>query len=361
MGRKAPPKPPPPAALPPSAELAAEDEALLKDLRAVIELARGELARAVNSAVVMVNWNVGRRIHRDLLLEARAPYGKQVVARLAERLTALYGAGFSRPQLFHMIRFAEVFPDEEIVSTASRQLGWSHLLEVIYLDDPLRREFYVELCRAERWSVRTLRAKVQSMLFERTALSRKPDALARQELAQLRATDQLTPDLIFRDPYLLDFLGLADTYSEKDLERAILHELESFLLEFGDGFAFVARQKRITIDREDYYIDLLFYHRGLRRLVAVDLKLGRFQAADKGQMELYLRWLDAHDRRPGEEAPLGLILCAGKSDEHVALLRLEETGIRVAEYLTALPDRELLEKKLHDAIRAARERLGTPG
>jgi predicted nuclease of restriction endonuclease-like (RecB) superfamily len=213
-----------------------------------------------------------------------------------------------------MIRFAEVFPDEGIVSTASRQLGWSHFQEVIYLDDPLRRAFYVELCRAERWSVRTLRAKVHSMLFERTALSRKPDALVRQELATLRETDQLTPDLIFRDPYVLDFLGLADTYSDKDLERAILRELEQFLLEFGDGFAFVARQKRITIDREDYYIDLLFYHRGLRRLVAVDLKLGRFQAADKGQMELYLRWLDAHERRVGEEAPLGLILCAGKSD-----------------------------------------------
>ena len=347
-----------PAAPSAPSPLAADDEALLQELRTVIEAARGEVARAVNSAVVVLNWNVGQRIRTDLLREARAPYGKQVVVRLAEQLTASYGAGFSRPQLFHMIRFAEVFPDGEIVSTASRQLGWSHFQEVIYLDDQLRREFYVELCRAERWSVRTLRAKVQSMLFERTALSRKPDALVRQELAALRETDQLTPDLIFRDPYVLDFLGLADTYSEKDLERAILRELEQFLLEFGDGFAFVARQKRITIDREDYYIDLLFYHRGLRRLVAVDLKLGRFQAADKGQMELYLRWLDAHERQPGEEAPLGLILCAGKSDEHVALLRLEETGIRVAEYLTALPARELLEKKLHDAIRAARERLG---
>ncbi|MFO0605036.1 MAG: PDDEXK nuclease domain-containing protein [Polyangiales bacterium] len=357
MGKKAPPKTSVPAVLPPPAALAPADEALLSDLRTVIEKARGELARAVNSAVVMVNWHVGRRIRSDLLLEARAPYGKQVVALLAERLTAIYGAGFSRPQLFHMIRFAEVFPQEEIVSTASRQLGWSHFLEVIYLDDALRRDFYVELCRAERWSVRTLRAKVQSMLFERTALSRKPDELARQEVAKLRETDQLTPDLVFRDPYLLDFLGLADTYSEKDLERAILRELEQFLLEFGDGFAFIGRQKRITIDAEDYYIDLLFYHRGLRRLVAVDLKLGRFQAADKGQMELYLRWLDAHERKPGEEAPLGLILCAGKSDEHVALLRLEETGIRVAEYLTALPAREVLEKKLHDAIRAARERL----
>jgi predicted nuclease of restriction endonuclease-like (RecB) superfamily len=359
MVGRTPPKPPAPTALAPLATVTAADETLLADLRAVIETARGKLARAVNSAVVMVHWHVGRRIRSDLLLEARAPYGKQVVAQLAEQLTALYGAGFSRPQLFHMIRLAEVFPEEEIVSTVSRQLGWSHLLEVIYLDDPLRREFYVELCRVERWSVRTLRAKVQSMLFERTALSRKPDELAHQEIAKLRETDQLTPDLIFRDPYVLDFLGLADTYSEKDLERAILRELEPFLLEFGDGFAFVARQKRITIDAEDYYIDLLFYHRGLRRLVAVDLKLGRFQAADKGQMELYLRWLDAHERKPGEEAPLGLILCAGKSDEHVALLRLEETGIRVAEYLTALPAREVLEKKLHDAIRTARERLGT--
>jgi predicted nuclease of restriction endonuclease-like (RecB) superfamily len=196
------------------------------------------------------------------------------------------------------------------------------------------------------------------MLYERTAISRKPVQLAKQELKQLRDEDRITPDLIFRDPYLLDFLGLKDTYSEKDLEAAILRELERFLVELGTYFAFVARQKRITIDHQDYYIDLLFYHRGLRRLVAIDLKLGKFQAADKGQMELYLRWLAKHEQQPHEESPLGLILCAEKSNEHVELLELEKTGIRVAEYLTELPSQKVLQRRLHDAVRRARSSLG---
>ena len=167
----------------------------------------------------------------------------------------------------------------------------------------------------------------------------------------------MTPDLVFRDPYLLDFLGLSDTYSERDLESAILKELERFLLELGTDFSFVARQKRITIDNEDYYLDLLFYHRGMRCLVAIELKLGKFQAADKGQMELYLRWLDKYEKREHEEMPLGLILCAEKSCEHVELLRLEESGMHVAEYLTDLPPRRLLEAKLREAIRMAREQI----
>jgi predicted nuclease of restriction endonuclease-like (RecB) superfamily len=239
-------------------------------------------------------------------------------------------------------------------------LGWSHFLEIIPLDDQLQRDFYAEICRIERWSVRTLRSKVQGMLFERTGISRKPKDLARQEMVALREADRMTPDLVFRDPYLLDFLGLADTYSEKDLEAAILRQLEQFLLELGTDFSFVARQKRITVDGEEYYLDLLFYHRRLRRLVALELKLRRFRAADKGQMELYLSWLDQHDRRPGEASPVGLILCAGKSSEHVKLLQLERSGIRVAEYLTDLPPRQVLERKLRDSVRVARERLDLP-
>jgi predicted nuclease of restriction endonuclease-like (RecB) superfamily len=195
------------------------------------------------------------------------------------------------------------------------------------------------------------------MLYERTGISRKPAELARKELVALRKEDRMTPDLVFRDPYFLDFLGLQDTFSEKDLESAILRSLEQFIIEFGNDFAFIARQKRITIDSDDYYIDLLFYHRGMQRLVAIDLKLGKFQAADKGQMELYLRWLDKYERRKGERNPLGLILCAGKSNEHVELLQLEKTGIRVAEYLAELPPKRLLIKKLHEAIRTAREGL----
>jgi predicted nuclease of restriction endonuclease-like (RecB) superfamily len=214
-----------------------------------------------------------------------------------------------------MIQFAEAFPDELIVVTLSRELGWSHFVAIIPLDNDLKRDSYSEMCRIERWSVRTLRQKISGMLFERTALSRKPVELAKQELMQLREEDKLTPDLVFRDPYFLHFLGLKDTYSEKDLETAILRELESFILELGAGFSFVARQKRITVGDEDYYLDLLFYHRKLRRLVAIDLKLGKFQAADKGQMELYLRWLEKYEQQPEEDSPIGLILCADKSEE----------------------------------------------
>jgi predicted nuclease of restriction endonuclease-like (RecB) superfamily len=265
--------------------------------------------------------------------------------------------GFAEKNLRRMVQFAEVFPDEQIVVTLSRQLGWSHFVAIIPLDDNLKRDFYAEMCRIERWNVRTLRQKISGMLFERTALSKKPMELAKQELAQLRAEDKLTPDLVFRDPYFLDFLGLKDTYSEKDLETAILRELESFILELGAGFSFVARQKRMTVDDEDYYLDLLFYHRKLRRLVAIDLKLGKFQAADKGQMELYLRWLEKYEQQRGEDSPIGLILCADKSEEQIKLLQLDKSGIRVAAYLTELPPRKLLQEKLHEAILLARARL----
>ena len=202
-----------------------------------------------------------------------------------------------------------------------------------------------------------LRHKIGHLLFERTAVAKKPEKLIEQDLAALRNEDLMTPELVFRDPYFLDFLGLTGQYVEKDMEQAILRELEAFILELGSDFAFVTRQKRMTVDGEDYYLDLLFYHRRLRRLVAIDLKLGKFQAGDKGQMELYLRWLEKYDTQPGEEPPLGLILCADKSEEHVELLQLDRSGIRVAQYLSELPSQKLLEQKLHESIRLARERL----
>jgi predicted nuclease of restriction endonuclease-like (RecB) superfamily len=256
-----------------------------------------------------------------------------------------------------MVQFAEAFEDEAIVATLWRQLGWSHFKQIIPLQDDLKRDFYAEMCRIERWSVRTLRHKIDGMLYERTALSKKSNKLIRNELAALRDQDQLTPDLVFRDPYILDFLGLQDTYAEKDIEAAILREMESFILELGAGFCFVARQKRMQIDDRDYYLDLLFYHRKLRRLVAIDLKLGRFEAGDKGQMELYLNWLKRFECDPEEAAPLGLILCAGKSNQHVELLELEKTGIHVASYWTRVLPKKDLERKLRDAVRLARARL----
>ena len=244
------------------------------------------------------------------------------------------GRGFSSKNLRHMLRFAEAYPDAEIVSTLSRQLAWSHFLELIYLKDPLQRDFYTQMCSQERWSMRRLRERKDTLLFERTALSRQPEELLATELANLRQNGEVTPTLVLKDPYVLNFLGLQDRYLERDLEDAILRELESFLLELGAGFTFVARQKRIQIDNDDFYIDLLFYNRRLKRLVAIDLKLGDFKAADKGQMELYLRWLAKHEQEPGEAPPLGIILCSGKKQEQIELLELDASGIHVAEYLS---------------------------
>jgi len=294
---------------------------LLGDLRQLIAEARQDVARQVNSALGLLYWRVGKRIRQDILKEKRAEYGEQIVA------------------------------------TLSQQLGWSHFKEIIPLDDDLKRDFYSEMCRIERWSVRTLRQKIGGMLFERTALSKKPHELIRHELNALRAEDKLTPDLVFRDPYFLDFLGLRDRYIEKDIEDAIMREIENFILELGIGFTFVARQKRIQVDSDDFYLDLLFYHRGLRRLVAIDLKLRDFQPGDKGQMEFYLRWLAKYEQKPGEESPIGLILCAGKKREQIELLELEKSGIRVASYWTKVLPRKLLQQKLHEAIQHARERL----
>lgn len=339
--------------------LAVPSKQLVGDLRQLIEQSRDQVAVTVNAALVILYWSVGKRIREEVLKNDRAEYGKEIVQTLSEELTGEFGKGFGRANLFAMVQFAEVYPDCEIVQTLSGQLSWSHFTEIIRLDDQLKRDFYAEMCRIERWSVRTLRSKIDGLLFERTAVSRKPEKLIERDLAALRDEDQLSPDLVFRDPYFLDFLGLSGSYDEKDVEQAILRELEAFILEMGTDFAFVARQKRMTVDSEDYYLDLLFYHRRLRRLVAIDLKLGKFQAADKGQMELYLRWLEEHDQCPGEDAPLGLILCADKSEEHVKLLRLDESGIRVARYLTELPNRRLLEQKLHDAIQLARQHIGT--
>jgi predicted nuclease of restriction endonuclease-like (RecB) superfamily len=313
----------------------------------------------VNSELVLLYWRVGQRVRQDVLNDQRAEYGQGIISALSRQLTQEYGNGFSKKSLRHMIRFAEVFPGEQIVSALPRQLGWSHLLEILYLAEPLQREFYIAMCRLERWSIRTLRERIRGMLYERTALSKKPAKVIEGDLKALKEDGRLTPDLVFRDPYFLDFLGLHGEYKEKDLEAAIVRELERFILELGSDFAFVARQKRVSVDNEDYYLDLLFYHRRLRRLIAIDLKLGKFQAADKGQMDLYLRWRDKHERQAGEERPIGLILRAGKTAEHVELLQLEQAGIRVAEYMTELPPRELLERKLHEAIQIARYRLET--
>lgn len=331
--------------------------ALLGDIKSLIDDGRNQAAAAVNMGLTLLYWRVGQRINAEILQGERAAYGEQIVATLSRQLTIDYGRSFGIKNLRHMMRFAEVFPSGEIVSTLSRQLSWSHFLEIIYQKEPLKRDFYAEMCRIERWSVRALRARVGSMLFERTAIARQPETLIRQELDTLHATQVVTAPLVLKDPYMLDFLGLQDRHLEKDLEDAILRELENFLLELGAGFSFVARQKRIQIDNDDFYIDLLLYNRKLKRLVAIDLKMDDFRAEHKGQMELYLRWLARHDTEANEAPPLGIILCTGKKQEQIELLELDAAGIHVAEYLTVLPPPDVLQRKLHEAIETARARI----
>ena len=330
---------------------------LFVDIKTLIEQSKQQVAIAVNSTMTMLYWQVGNRIKTDILQNKRAEYGQEIVKQLSISLTEQYGKGWSEKHLRHCLRIAETFPDIEIVYTLCRQLSWSHLRLLMYIDNELQREFYIEMCKLERWSVRVLDERIQSMLYERTAISKKPEETIKHDLQLLKNEQKLTPDLVFRDPYFLEFLGLSDKYSEKDLETAILVELQNFIIEFGSDFAFMDRQKRISIDNEDYYLDLLFYHRRLKCLVAIELKLGKFKAAYKGQMELYLRWLDRNMRIDGENSPIGLILCAGKSDEHIELLQLDNSNIKVADYLTHLPDKHLFEQKLRTAIEIAKQRL----
>src|SRR3989339_1718001 len=331
-----------------------DEASLLADLRALIQSARQRVATVSNSTHTLMCWHVGMRLLKENLQDGRAAYGKRILATVSQELRAEFGEGFSYSSLTRMVRFAETLADEAIVSTLSAQLSWSHFLALLPIKDPLARDFYAEMCRIEHWDVRTLRQKIGGMLFQRTALSKNAKAVISAEINNLR-DGKITPDTVFRDPYFLDFLRLKGAYSEHDLESAILREIESFLLEMGAGFSFVARQKRMSVGKDDFHLDLLFYHRHLRRLVAIELKLESFQPAHVGQMEFYLRWLDKHERAPGEESPIGLILCAAADTEQVELFQLDAKSIRVSEYLTELPPMVLLQTRLHQAIEHARE------
>lgn len=330
---------------------------LVEDVRLLIVEARRQAAVAVNIGLTALYWRIGQRIRHEILGAERAAYGEQIVATVSRQLVAEFGRGFTDKNLRRMMQFAESFPDEAILATLWRQLSWSHFRELLPLEQPYQREFYAEMCRIEGWSVRTLRERIDSMLYERTALSKQPEVLIRKELALLRSRGEVTPSLLLKDPYVLDFLGLSDRFQERDLEQAILRELETFLLELGAGFSFVARQKRIQLDGEDFYIDLVFYNRKLKRLVVVELKQGSFKPEYKGQMELYLRWLARHETEAGEQMPLGILLCAGKNSEQIELLELSAAGIHVAEYLTILPPPQFMREKLRQAIAAARMRF----
>jgi len=320
-------------------EIKNNNNSLFQSIVSLIDNARKRVATTINSELTLLYWNIGKEINQNILQNKRADYGKQLISELAQKLIKQYGKGFSKRNLHNFIKFYELHPDAKIVQTLSAQLSWSHIYTLLPIEDELKREFYIQICKHERWSVRTLRSRISSMLYERTAISKKPEQTIINDLKQLEAENKITPDLTFKDPYFLDFLGLHDTYSEKDLESAILLHLQNFITELGTDFAFLARQKRIIIDNEDYYIDLLFYHRGIKSLIAIDLKLDKFKAAYKGQMELYLRWLEKNEMQEWENKPIGLILCSEKSPEQINYLQLDnDEQIKVAEVILAVDE-----------------------
>ncbi len=328
-------------------------DTLHAELRTLIANSRQRLAGAVNAELTRLYWHVGQRLRTEVLGEGRASYGAQLLDQLGHQLSQEFGRGFESRNLRRMVKFAEAFPDAAIVSTLSTQLSWSHMVTIVALKTPQARQYYASQAAQDGWSVRELAHQIERKAFERTEI-------ANAQASVLQAADA-EPAVVFKDPYFLDFLGLRQNHDEGDLEAGILQQLEAFILELGRGFAFVERQKRMVIDGDDFYLDLLFFHRRLHRLVAIELKLGRFKAAHKGQMELYLKWLDKYEHQPGEEAPIGLILCAESSREQVELLQMHNDGITVAEYWTELPPKAKLEQKLHAALLEARERLARRG
>jgi predicted nuclease of restriction endonuclease-like (RecB) superfamily len=320
---------------------------LFNELSLLIEQSKKHMASAVNSSLTMLFWQVGNRINNHILGNSRADYGKQIVVTLSRQLEEKYGSNFEEKNLRRMMQFAKVFDETENVVALSRQLSWSHFIALLPLKKEEARVFYSNKSVDEGWGVRELRDKISRKEFER-------NIIVKSQLKQDLSKSELQ---VFKDPYFLDFLSLKDGYLEKDLESAILKELEHFILEMGKGFAFVERQKRMIIDGEDYHLDMLFFHRKLRRLVAIDLQIGKLQAKDKGQMELYLKWLDRYEKQENEEKPVGLILCAETSREQIELLEMHKDGIIVAEYWTELPPKKDLEKRLHQALIDARENL----
>jgi predicted nuclease of restriction endonuclease-like (RecB) superfamily len=319
---------------------------LFNHISKIIENRKYHAAAYANREVNLMFWEVGRYINSVILDFKRAPYGKGIFSTLSRKLTEKYGKSFQEENLYRMTQFANMFIDTAIVKKLLMGLSWSHICELIRIKNETARIFYAQDAAARHLSIRELRTQISRKAFERTEI-------ANTQLAESSAV----PFNVFKDPYLLDILELKENYLEADLEKAILQGLENFILEFGHGFTFVERQKRMTFEGDDFQLDLLFYHRILKRLVAVELKLGRFKPQFKGQMELYLKWLDRFERQSGENAPIGLILCTEASRGQVELLEMDKAGIAVAEYWTVLPPKTEFEKKIKEILIEAKERL----
>ena len=319
---------------------------IVLEISALIEESKQQVVRTANSTLTLLFWQVGKRINEEVLKNERAQYGKQIIADVATQLELKYGKNFAEKNLRRMMQFSIEFSDFEIVVPLARQLTWSHFLLLIPLKSIESKMYYAQNAIDNNWGKRELRNQIERKAFERN------------EIANVQLSSS-QPSLLntFKDPYLLDFLHLKNTYLENDLEKAILRELESFVLELGNGFAFMERQKRMIIDGDDFYLDLLFYNRTLKRLVAIELKLGKFEPGHKGQMELYLKWLNKYEKQEGENEPIGLILCAESNKEQVELLEVHKDGIMVAEYWTVMPPKIELEAKLHQLLIEAKERI----
>jgi predicted nuclease of restriction endonuclease-like (RecB) superfamily len=329
-----------------------EDITLIQNIVALVRQSRTKVAITVNTELTLLYWQIGTHIKQSVLNDSRAEYGKHIVENISKNLTQEFGKGWSVKQLHHCLIFAEIFDEKAIFSAVQRNLSWTHFKTIMYESSEIKRMFYLEMTATNKWSTRELEKQIDTMLFERTAIATKPEDLIKNEL-EATSKGQFSLDLIFKNTYVLDFLGLSGNYSENDLENAILNHIQSFIMEMGNGFAFIERQKRISVDGTDYHLDLLFYHRKLKSLVAIDLKLGKFKPQHKGQMELYLRWLERHEMQEGENTPIGLLLCSEGNTEHIELLMLNQNDVRVAQYLTELPSKEWFIEKLHRAVQIA--------
>ena len=323
-----------------------QENIIFSNVAQIIENRKFNAISAANSQVVLMFWEIGTYINSVILGKERAEYGKKILSTVSTKLVTNYGIPFVEANLYRMKRFAAVFSDINIIADFFPFLSWSHFCEIMRIKDEQARLYYAKDAAERQLGIRELRQQIARKPFER------------QEIANMQLTgNSKVPFNVFKDPYLLDTLGLKDNFLEADLENAILLELEKFILEFGSSFAFMERQKRIIIDDDDFKIDLLFFHRDLRCLVAIELKAGKFKPQYKGQMELYLRWLDRYERKDGENAPVGLILCTEASRNQIELLELDKAGIAVAEYWTNLPPKNVLEKKITEILTEARERL----
>ena len=328
-------------------------DVLFENIVSLVEKTRNKAAIFLNTETTLLYYSIGRFIQDELKQKGEIIYGKQILVTLSQQLTERLGKGFSYSALTRMLKVANCF-DEKNIATLSQQLSWSHFIELAGVENANKQQFYTQLAIHHQWNVRKLRTEIDAMLFERMAISKQPEKEIANSLKTLENTKEFHPDMVFKNTYVLDFLNLPASYSEKELENALITNIEAFILELGNGFAFVERQKRISVDAIDYHLDLLFYHRKIKSLVAIDLKLGKFKPEYKSQMELYLRWLQKNEMQQGEQKPVGLLLCSEGNTEHIELLMLEENDIKVAQYLTELPSKEWFADKLHRAIEIAK-------